>query len=368
MPHCKICLLGEAWGQHEELIQQALVGASGIELLRMLNDAGVITLTKYDKDMIAQFWFAQDPNYVAMVWAEHPEFYRTNVFNFHPPGNDLKNIQGGKKEAIAGYPAMDKGKYLREEFAYELDRLGTELCEVNPNIIVAMGNTATWATLGQVAISKRRGTLFTSTHTVTGFKVLPIYHPAAVIRQWELRPVTVLDLAKAGREAEFPEVLRPRREIWIEPDLTDLEDFYARHIQKCERLSVDIETAGTQITCIGFAPSHSVALVVPFHDPRRARGSYWLTRETEQLAWDFVRKVLASSIPKTFQNGLYDISFLWRSYRIPVRNAEHDTMLLHHALQPESPKGLDFLASTYCNEQAWKLMRPRGKSTIKREE
>lgn len=364
----KIVLLAEAWGQHEELIQQALVGASGIELLRMLNDAGVITLSKYDKDMISQFWFAQDPNYVALVWAEHPELYRTNVFNQHPPGNDLTTLQGGKAEALAGYPAMDKGKYCREEFRYELDRLAAELCEVNPNIIVALGNTATWATIGQVAISKRRGTLFTSTHTVTGFKVIPVYHPSAVLRQWELRSVTVLDLAKAGREAEFPEVIRPRREVWIEPELEDMEEFYEEHIVGCEFLSVDIETAGQQVTCIGFAPTKSIALVIPFVDPRKARGSYWPSRPAELAAWEFVRKVLASPIPKVLQNALYDVSFLWRSYHIPVMNVQEDTMLLHHALQPESPKGLDFLGSVYTNEASWKLMRPRGKQTIKRDE
>jgi hypothetical protein len=43
-------------------------------------------------------------------------------------------------------------------------------------------------------------------------------------------------------------------------------------------------------------------------------------------------------------------------------------MLLHHALQPESPKGLDFLGSVYTEEASWKLMRPRGKQTIKRDE
>jgi hypothetical protein len=42
-------------------------------------------------------------------------------------------------------------------------------------------------------------------------------------------------------------------------------------------------------------------------------------------------------------------------------------MLLHHALHPESEKGLGFLGSVYTNEASWKLMR--GKSeTIKREE
>jgi len=42
-------------------------------------------------------------------------------------------------------------------------------------------------------------------------------------------------------------------------------------------------------------------------------------------------------------------------------------MLAHHALQPESEKGLGFLGSVYTNEPSWKLMRARGKGTIKKE-
>jgi len=41
-------------------------------------------------------------------------------------------------------------------------------------------------------------------------------------------------------------------------------------------------------------------------------------------------------------------------------------MLLHHALQPESLKGLGFLGSIYTDESNWKLMRKS--TTIKRDE
>ena len=50
-----------------------------------------------------------------------------------------------------------------------------------------------------------------------------------------------------------------------------------------------------------------------------------------------------------------------------MRGAEEDTMLLHHALYPESLKGLGFLGSIYCDEGAWKGMR-KGTETIKRED
>ena len=70
---------------------------------------------------------------------------------------------------------------------------------------------------------------------------------------------------------------------------------------------------------------------------------------------------------KLFQNGLYDIAFLWRAYGIKVMNASEDTMLLHHALQPEALKGLGFLGSVYTDEGAWKQMREKV-ATIKRDQ
>ena len=260
---------------------------------------------------------------------------------------------------------MIKSKYLKREFIYELERLGAELADVNPNLVIALGNTASWALLGRTAISKLRGTTFNSTHTAVGFKVLPTYHPAAVLRQYELRPTTIADLMKAKREAENPEIRRPRREIWIEPTLEDIYEFDRRYIATHGILSVDIETAGTAITCIGFATNSSCAIVIPFFDTRKKGRSYWPTQSSELKAWTFVRNVLGNpKIRKLFQNGLYDIAFLWRAYGIKVLGAEHDTMLLHHALQPESLKGLGFLGSIYTSEGSWKDMR-KGKTTIK---
>ena len=332
-----IAIVGEAWGEEEAKQKTAFVGASGYELTRMLSEAGI----------------------------HRADCFLTNVLNLRPPGNKIEALCGSKAEGIIGYPALIKAKYLKREFIYELERLGADLADVNPNLVIALGNTASWALLGRTAISKLRGTTFNSTHTVVGFKVLPTYHPAAVLRQYEFRPTTIADLMKAKREAEYPEIRRPRREIWIEPTLEDIYEFDRRYIAGCGILSVDIETAGTAITCIGFATNSSYAIVIPFFDARKKGRSYWPTQSSELKAWTFVRNVLGNpKIRKLFQNGTYDIAFLWRAYGIKVLGAEHDTMLLHHALQPESLKGLGFLGSIYTDEGSWKDMR-KHKTTIK---
>lgn len=333
----QIMIIGEAWGESEERERAPFVGAAGYELTRMLAESGI----------------------------ERADCFLTNVFNLRPAGNKIETICGPKSEAIRDFPALIKGKYVPQSLIPELERLADEVAICNPNLILALGNTPTWALLGRTGISKIRGTTFLSTHTAIGFKVLPTYHPAAILRQWELRPVTVFDLIKAKRESEYAEIRRPPRSIWIEPTLADLYEFERRYIR--DRLSVDIETAGTHITCFGLCPQPDVALVIPFYDPRGKGKSYWQTAADEREAWVFIRRLMEDrTISKTFQNGLYDIAFTLRSKGIRVFGAEHDTMLLHHALQPESLKGLGFLGSVYTDEGSWKDMRKV--ETIKRDD
>ena len=199
-------------------------------------------------------------------------------------------------------------------------------------------------------------------------KVLPTYHPANIFHQYENRHVAVLDLMKAKREAEFPELRRPLREVWTDPDLNDIEIFYERFIKDAEFLAFDVETAISQVTCISFAPSVDRVLVIPFMDHRFPGTNYWPTIAEEIAAWGWVRKILQTPSKKVGQNVLYDVQYLWRAHGLTVRNLAHDTMLLHHSLHPESPKSLGFLGGIYTNEIAWKPMRPRGKHMEKAED
>lgn len=333
----KIALIGEAYGAEEERAKSPFVGPAGYQLNSLLDEAGI----------------------------RRADCFISNVFNLKPVNNDIETLCVSKREDTLGLPPLRPAKYLAPQYLPELQRLERELREVSPNIVVALGNTAAWALLRNAGISKIRGAVTTST-LVPRLKVLPTYHPAAILRQWDLRPVTVLDLMKAKRESEFKEIRRPERTVYIEPSLSDLDWFFETHIRQASRLAPDIETAGNQITCIGFATSISRAIVVPFVDYRKEGNSYWSSLGEELQAWEWVRKVLALPTPKVFQNGLYDMAFLWRHYGIPTFNADEDSMLLHHALQPESLKGLGFLGSVYTNEASWKLMNSRSK-TIKRE-
>lgn len=363
-----IILLGESRGQNEDRLRSAFVGSSGALLLRMLADAELLHLGDFEWAHLRHWYARSDPSALEAIWRAHPEFLRMNVFNLHPPGDRLENLCGEKSEAIRGYPKLGTIGWVRAEFETELDRLGDELVAADPNLIIALGNTPLWALTGRTGVTKLRGTTCLSSHCVSDFKLLSTYHPAAVGRQWELRPVTVLDLHKAHREREFPEVRRPNVSIWVEPSLDDFRTFINEHIRGCPLLAEDIETAGTRITSISFAPRRDLVLVVPFDDDRKAGGCYWPTAADERAAWQLVREINEDrDVRKVFQNGMYDVAFLWRSYGIRTLGFAEDTMLLSHAQQPESLKGLGFLGSVYTDHGAWKSDR-KGVQTIKRDD
>jgi len=337
-----IMIVGEAWGKDEAEARLPFVGKTGGILRVMLRQVGI----------------------------DISSVYLTNVFNLQPPGgNDVKNLCGSRPEAIKGMPALNRGKFVRAEYLPEIERLYHEIATIKPNIVITCGATPTWALLHTNGIAKHRGAPFSCPipGPIAGVKVLPTYHPSAVARDWKLRPIVIADLHKAKREAEFPEIRRPRREIWIEPTFKDINTFYNEYMLDCDELSIDIETIGNQITCIGFAPTEVVALVIPFYDPRQKDGNYWRTIEEELRVWDLVRYFCSLDRAVVGQNFMYDMRFLLDSYGIPCPNT-NDTMLLHHALQPEMQKSLNFLASVYSDELKWKFMGGRGTLTRKKED
>lgn len=326
IPGSPIFLIGEAPGKDEEAEGTPFVGASGQELTSMLEAAGI----------------------------ERNSCSISNVFHERPPSNDLTAWMGTKKEGGVGIPVA-KGKYFFPQYYLQRERLFAEIASVKPNLIIAFGNTAAWALLDKTGIIAIRGAVAWSRNTET--KVLPTIHPAAVMREWGYRPTVIMDLIKASREASFPELKMPKWRIIVEPTLLEIYNSIEYLWSDKELLSYDIETYAGQITCIGFAIGR-VSFTIPF-SKEGGNKSYWQSPEIEKEVWKMVKTILESPCPKVTQNGLYDIQYLLK-YKIKPRNSIHDTMLFHHSLQPEMPKGLGFLGSVYTDFPSWKDMRPKG--------
>lgn len=330
----KIFIVGEAYGEQEAREGRPFVGPSGQVLYGMLRAAGI------------------DPR----------DCYFTNVFNLQPSDNKLEALSGPKTEAIEGWPQAGSKLFIHRRYTPELQRLWAEIEAHQPNVIIALGSTALWAICKFTGIKKFRGTPISSFDQ--RFKVLPTYHPAAIMRQWKLRPIAIADLAKAKRESLFPEIVRPERFIHIPESIEDLHNFYIEHILPAPSVSCDIETKQLQITEVGFSPDPSLALVIPFYS--RERINFWSTLEEELEAWRMVRLIIETK-PLIGQNFSYDLKYFWMKMGLRCMTVEDDTMILHHSMYPEMEKGLGFLGSIYTDEPSWKFMRA-DQETLKKED
>jgi hypothetical protein len=339
------------------MFEHPFVGASGAELARMLSEQGLAPSLqiKYPSELdMIQHW---------KLVKRESDIDLANVFNTHPDDDNILHFfQSVKDGGVAELGPLKPGKYVRPELKPHVEALWSKIDQDKPTLVVAMGNTPCWAILGETKISTIRGTVKKSPRL--GVKVLPTYHPAAVLHQYNLRTVVLQDLGKVKREAEFPEIRRITRYAILDPTLDEIREWMQR---PAEFYSVDIETdPALPISMIGFARSHDDALVIPFYDPKKANGSYWsVSDEVEVMR--LVDLLLKKPIPKVFQNGVFDLSHLLRiGFRPTMCN--DDTMLLHHAIYPELLKGLGFLGSIYSDEIAWKPMGKKGNNLLKRDE
>lgn len=104
----------------------------------------------------------------------------TNVFHIRPTGNDVMLFFTDDPEEGAPkfltYPYL--GRFLKKEFASEIERLRFETDTIGPQVVVALGRVALWALTGRSAISKEHGKVLMA----GGLRVVPCYHPAYLLR------------------------------------------------------------------------------------------------------------------------------------------------------------------------------------------
>ena len=245
----RIMLVGEARGAHEEAHGHPFVGPSGRELARMGASVGLLPPLPdphpSERTMIRYWSMCRERNIGV-----------TNVFNAHPPNNRIEYFFVGKAErASIDLPMLRNGKYISPKHMHHIIRLWDEIATAKPNIVVALGNSALWATVQTSGISNARGAIDQSPNLLV--KVLPTYHPAAVLRQWSLRTIVLRDFQKALSEAEFPEIRRPERWITtLDPSATGIYTAQEWLSRPANVYANDIETERGQISFVSFARTH----------------------------------------------------------------------------------------------------------------
>ena len=324
-------LVGEAPGQQEVEASQPFVGPSGLELTRMLREAGF----------------------------DRRNCYVTNVCRVRPPHNEIKKFFG-KRASVA----LPFGESPNAALSSGFDKLRADIERINPDLIIAFGDTALRACANQSGITKWRGSVLESVlpgaESDLPPKLVPTYHPAAVLRQWSWRNILVQDLRRARRELDsygrricLPDyrfIVRPTFECVIE----QISEIAARLKESPRWLSVDIETQRRHIDCIGIGWSKLEALCIPLITCDRGTKPYWSVEEEVEIILR-LREILTHPNAKVIgQNFPYDQQYIARRWGF-VPNCDWDTMTVHHSIFCLLPKGLDFQSSLYCDfHRYWK--------------
>lgn len=217
--------------------------------------------------------------------------------------------------------------------------------KIKPNIIVALGDWPLELLTGNKSADKWHMSLLASQNSELP-KVLSLLHPERVFREYSSTFYYKLAAGRIAREAQYPEIRRKSQNMLVRPSPGEIMQTLDR-LKNAEWLSVDIETAGNQITCAGFAATPGEGICVP------GGVQNYETQETWFGVWQKIAEVLQGPAKKVFQNGIYDISY-FSKYGIAVSNFHHDTMLAQRVLYPEFPVGLDNVARIYTEEPYWK--------------
>lgn len=341
--NAKVIVVGEAWGDHEASARKPFVGPSGKELDKMLFEAGLL----------------------------RSEILCTNVVDARPAGNDFTEFLISNAQAKAAKLQPENGIFPSATLVAGLRKLDMLISEVKPKLIIGAGNLPLWTLTSHSKVSTQKGYRYpggimsyrgSQLYTTSKIPFLPIIHPAAILRAWDLRTPTVHDLRSKAAPFLRGEISwqEPQHYMLHKPTFAEAKAILEAWIVRADRgqlkLAHDIETYNrSEIVCMGFADSE-MALCIPYFylDANGGIVNYF-TLEEETKLQALINRLLTH--PNTYligQNYKYDYQFIYRKLGIKP-NFKFDTMLAHHVLFPGTPKALHYLASLYATHYVyWK--------------
>lgn len=335
----KILIVGEAPGKREVETGVPFVGASGQELMKMLDEAGIA----------------------------ESECMFTNVINVRPIKNLIAHFFRTSKKAAAEAGAIShQGRYALPVIFKGIETLQELIMRLRPNVVVACGAIALWACTGENGIMKWRGSEMEGNINGTKFKVIPVVHPAAILRNWTWRWFTVVDFRRVKREADHPDLRLPRYNFTIRPSYGTVVDTLCGLLNVVQhhpfQVAVDIETRTRHLACIGLAWTKIDALCIPLLCIEDDEG-YW-PKEQEAMIWWLLYRVLTHpNCQVVGQNFMYDNQYFVRRAGFAC-NLVDDTMMKMHVCFPGAKKSLDFISSVFC--QYHRFWKEEGKEWAKK--
>lgn len=298
----KILIVGEAPGQNEDRLGEPFIGESG----KLLRDA-------LDKVGISQ-----------------SDVYITNAVKCATEGGN----QPPNKKTI---------NFCRQYLVKEIER-------INPNVIAAFGAVPLDAVLRRTGITKLKNNIFHSDEF--GAKVIPIYHPAYILRNPGLiddftKGVVLLKQEASSHEKVQKESMKVMH--WDASSPADIDSVLDK-LTMCEKFVFDLETSHLEFTkarilCIAISWAAGIGVTIK-----------WDAFSEVQLI-RLARVLNDKNKLKINQNIKFDLEML-KAQKIEVQGPFHDT-LLEISLIDENmkEKGLDALVLQYLDiGEYWKKL------------
>lgn len=150
----------------------------------------------------------------------------------------------------------------------------------------------------------------------------------------------------------------------LEPTVDDIEQFINDIIEKNKttptRLYADTEGDGlsrenTTMCVLGLATDDETCIVIPF---KTLHGTDYFNLHDEMKVRKLLKKLFNSGVQIVWQNGYcYDLPVMENDKNalpIPFKAFGGDTLLMHHALDPEAAHNIGYIASLYADTKYWK--------------
>jgi DNA polymerase-1 len=302
-------VIGEAPGAREDEQHRAFIGPAGKLLDELLVASGL----------------------------SRSECYISNACKCRPTNNDTPSRSQVK--ACSGY-------------------LAAEVEKVQPERILALGNTALQATTGRSGITKYRGKVF----MLGEIPVLPTFHPAAALRSPRYLPAIRADIAAFSRlGSKQPQVQGTQVRL-----IKNLRQFHwlIRKLQEAGVIAFDFETdgleewrPGAELVMAGFSWEPGQAAVLPLHHP----DAPWSNCDALLRR---LKHTLEGHPKLVAHNGKFDAR--WAAASGIYLRVAFDTMLAAHILDENRSKSLESLSEIDLGMDSWKsatagdMSNPRG--------
>lgn len=347
-PHNARCIvIGEAFGEQERQKGVPFVGPSGVLLEEMLREAGI------------------DPR--SCLFA--------NCVARKPYGNDMRTFLVPTKESGGEWI---NGVHCGPILAAGLQRLDELISYVQPELIISCGNWPTWWLTGKLnaetdkgfkiptGIDTWRGSqLFTTASRFgreSGIPVLPILHPASILRMYKNKVMCVQDLR---RGAGLLRKLRgwtdtTKRNFILRPTAAEVEEWIEDVMLSPDTPIInDLETYKQRIHIMGLADSKYNGIVIPFFETFKDGRTIpcYSPQDFERIFLALYKLFSNPSMSFVGQNWQYDIQYI-HEYFFCLPRVEWDTMVAQHIMFVRLRKSLEVLASMYCEHYVyWKAER-----------